>query len=688
MPTYLCTPVRTLQQVTLALFLFSSTFQAAAEPVRLDLRDADISALIATVAQHTGKNFIIDPRVKGKVTVVSPNPMEPDELYDVFLSILQVHGLAAIQVDNVIKIVPDVKARQEGTTSDLSSLTGDEIVTRVIPITNVQAAQLVPVLRPLVPQEGHLAAAPATNALVISDRAANVRRLARIIQQIDQASDAEVEVISLKHAAAGEVVRVLTALSKDTPQQGAQRTPTVIADERTNSVLIGGEPGDRLRMRALIAHLDTPTETSGRTQVVYLHYAKAEELVKVLTGIAEQTVDPKQANTPTQGADVSIQADVSSNALVITAPPDVFRSLQEVIRQLDIRRAQVMVEAIIAEISLDKARELGVQWAIDGSEGGNSGVLSGTNFSAGNSSLIDIAGAVREGNIPNIGDGLGLAIGRLGSSAINYGLLLRALANDASTNILSTPSLMTLDNQEAEIVVGQNVPFVTGQFTNTGAAAGSVNPFQTIQRQDIGLTLRVTPQINEGNAVQLEVEQEVSSIAQSAATAADIITNKRSIKTTVMVEDGAVIVLGGLIDDTLQVTNQKVPGLGDIPLLGRLFRYDKTQKVKRDLVVFLRPTIVRDDALQARLTGSKYSYIRARQLQRQQKGVDLMPDEEQPVLPELDLGTDGAGGDKDSAVAPGAGGLNDTGDEITYYEGDCVCDEETPAEFNRSVAGN
>lgn len=688
MSTYLCAPFRALQQVTLALVLCSSAFQAAAEPVRLDLRDADISALIATVAQQTGKNFIIDPRVKGKVTVVSPNPMEPDELYDVFLSILQVHGLAAIQVDNVIKIVPDVKARQEGTTSDLSSLTGDEIVTRVIPITNVQAAQLVPVLRPLVPQEGHLAAAPATNALVISDRAANVRRLARIIQQIDQASDAEVEVISLKHAAAGEVVRVLTALSKDAPQQGAQRTPTVIADERTNSVLIGGEPGDRLRMRALIAHLDTPTESSGRTQVVYLHYAKAEDLVKVLTGIAEQTVDPKQAKTPTQGADVSIQADVSSNALVITAPPDVFRSLQEVIRQLDIRRAQVMVEAIIAEISLDKARELGVQWAIDGSEGGNSGVLSGTNFSAGNSSLIDIAGAVSEGNIPNIGDGLGLAIGRLGSSAINYGLLLRALANDASTNILSTPSLMTLDNQEAEIVVGQNVPFVTGQFTNTGAAAGSVNPFQTIQRQDIGLTLRVTPQINEGNAVQLEVEQEVSSIAQSAATAADIITNKRSIKTTVMVEDGAVIVLGGLIDDTLQVTNQKVPGLGDIPLLGRLFRYDKTQKVKRDLVVFLRPTIVRDDALQARLTGSKYSYIRARQLQRQEKGVDLMPDEEQPVLPELDIDTNRGDGDKDSAVAPGAGGLNDTGDEITFYEGDCVCDEETPAEFNRSVAGN
>ncbi len=669
--------------LAVTLWAVLAATSARAEPVRLNFQDADISALINTVAEVTGKNFVIDPRVKGKVTVVSPKPMERDELYQVFLSILQVHGYAAIPVGHVVKIVPDAKARQEGTsTENEQSLSGDEIVTRVIPIQNVQAVQLVPVLRPLIPQEGHLAASPTANALVISDRASNVRRLASLISAIDRSSDSSIEVIRLNHASAAEVARILAGLEKAQPgQPPGQNRLTIAADERTNSILIGGEPSERLRLRALVAHLDTPLETGGNTQVVYLRYAKAADLVPVLSGISGTLVDEKTKKPISTDKTISIQADDAANALVITAPPDVYRSLESVIRRLDVRRAQVLVQAIVAEISLDKARELGVQWAVDGTQGSNSGVVSGTNFSAGSSSIVDIARSIRAGDIPNIGDGLGLAVGRLGSNAINYALLLRALSNDATTNILSTPTLMTLDNQQAEIVVGQNVPFVTGQFTNTGAAAGSVNPFQTIQRQDIGLTLRVTPQINEGNAVQLEVEQEVSSIAPSSA-AADIITNKRSIKTTVMVEDGAMVVLGGLIDDTLQTTNQKVPGLGDIPVLGRLFRYDKTQKVKRDLVVFLRPTIVRDAAVQAEVTGDKYNYIRARQLEMQEQGVDLMPDAQQPVLPREQFGAKGnadAGPDPQSAATSGS--------DSEYYEGDCVCDEETPDEFARSIAG-
>lgn len=671
--------------LSLSLLVWGSltVFAARAEPIRLNFQDADISALINTVAEVTGKNFVIDPRVQGKITVVSPEPMEREELYQVFLSILQVHGFAAIPVGQVVKIVPDATARQEGSSSpDDKTQTGDEIVTRVIPIQNVQAAQLVPVLRPLMPQEGHLAASPTANALVISDRASNVRRVAKLVSAIDRSGDSSIEVVRLQHAAAGEVARILTGLQKQQPGgQPNQGALTIAADERTNSILIGGEPSERLRLRALVAHLDTPSENGGNTRVIYLRYAKAEELVPVLSGITGTLVDEKTQKPVNTDNSISIQADEAANALVITAPPDVFRSLEAVVRRLDIRRAQVLVEAIVAEISLDKARELGVQWAIDGTKGGTSGALSGTNFSAGGSSLIDIATAVREGNIPDVGDGLGLAIGRLGSSAINYGVLLRALANDATTNILSTPSLMTLDNQEAEIIVGQNVPFVTGQFTDTGAATGSVNPFQTIQRQDIGLTLRVTPQINEGDAVQLEVEQEVSSIAQSAATAADIITNKRAIKTTVMVEDGDVVVLGGLIDDTLQVTNQKVPGLGDIPILGRLFRYDKTQKVKRDLVVFLRPSIVRDAAVQAQITGDKYAYIQSRQLQMRDQGVDLMPEEQQPLLPPQDFADDD--GAQSSSTRETERSVVESDSE--YYEGDCVCDQESPAEFNRSL---
>lgn len=614
---------------------------AWATSVTLNLKDADISALIGTVAEVTGTNFIVDPRVKGKVTVVSSKPMESDEVYQVFLSILKVHGFAAVPSGSVVKIVPDVNAKAEGvpTVTDKAPGRGDEVVTRVIEVNNVSAAQLVPILRPLVPQQGHMAAYPGTNVLIVSDRAENIERLVEIVRRMDQQSDSEIEVMPLAHASAAEVVRIITALNR--PQAGQPQMPeggsNVIADERTNSVLIGGDKADRLRLRMLISHLDTPLERGGNTHVVYLKYAKAKDLVEVLTGVSTSIAEEQKgqggaAAAKPQGA-LTIQADEAANALVINAPPDVFRSLEGVIRQLDIRRAQVHVEAVIAEISSDKAVELGIQWrATDDLSG--AGAIGGTDFSGTGTSINTVAR-----NPLAAGDGLSLGyfegtVDILGTEILNLGVLVRALASDSDTNILSTPNLVTLDNQEAEIVVAQNVPFVTGQYTDTGAGQGVSNPFQTIQREDVGLTLKVTPQINEGNAIQLQIEQEISNVAPRAVPgASDIVTNKRSIKTNVMVEDRQMVVLGGLLDEDLTENVQKVPVLGDLPVLGNLFKSRSTNKVKRNLMVFLQPSILRDAAYYSQTSMNKYNYIRGQQVDLRDKGVNLLSDEEAPVLP-------------------------------------------------------
>ncbi|MFZ5619536.1 MAG: type II secretion system secretin GspD [Pseudomonadota bacterium] len=622
--------------VALALAL---TWQAAfSASVTLNLKDADINALIGTVAEVTGTNFIVDPRVKGKVTVVSSKPMESEEVYQVFLSILKVHGFAAVPTGSVVKIVPDVNAKAEGvpTATDKSPGRGDEVVTRVIEVNNVSAAQLVPILRPLVPQQGHMAAYPGTNLLIVSDRAENIERLVEIVRRMDQQSDSEIEVMPLQHASAAEVVRIITALDRQQPGQPqagvAGGGPTVIADERTNSVLIGGDKSDRLRLRMVISHLDTPLDRGGNTHVVYLKYAKAEDLVQTLTGVSTSIAEEKKGEQPVSQGAVTIQADENSNALVINAPPDVFRSLESVIRQLDIRRAQVHVEAVIAEISSDKAVELGIQWRAT-TDLTDTGVLGGTNFTGTGSSINSVAQ-----NPLATGDGLSLGYFEgtstvFGTEFLNLGALVRALASDSATNILSTPNLVTLDNQEAEIVVAQNVPFVTGSFSSTGASEGATNPFQTIQREDVGLTLKVKPQINEGDAIQLEIEQEISSVGEKAD-AVDIVTNKRSIKTTVLVEDRQMIVLGGLLDDTLSENVQKVPLLGDLPVLGNLFKSRKSTKTKRNLMVFLQPSILRDAAYYTETSAAKYNYIRGRQTLLRETGVNLLPNEEAPVLPE------------------------------------------------------
>ena len=620
--------IRYIGQIFLCLLLGSTNSAVAQESLTLNFNNTDITAVVAAVSEMTGRNFIVDPRVKGKVTVISKHGMKPDEVYQVFLSILKVHGYAVIPGEQVTKIVPEVNAKQDAvrTSSSRRPGSGDEFVTRVVEIKYVDAAQLVPILRPLVPQRGHLAAYPASNVLIISDSAANIQRLVDIINRIDLSATDEIEVISLNHASASELVRIVGQLDK-AGAKGASKKLKLVADDRTNSILLSGDKNARLRIRVLISHLDTPLEIGGNTQVIYLRNAVAKDLVSVLTGISKSVgTAGSKAATPQQGK-VNIQADENTNALVITAPPDMFRSLRSVIQKLDVRRAQVKVETVIADVSSDATREMGVQWAAAGASGSNDpvGVIS---FNGGS----DIAGILADP--PTVSDGLNLGFGKLTAGAFRFAGLIRALAADAHTNVLSTPTLVTMDNEEAEIVVGQNVPFITGQYSSTGSGSTPSNPYSTVERQDVGITLKIKPQINEGNAIKMDVVQEVSSIAASSI-GVDLITNKRSIKTSVMIEDGQALVLGGLIKDDLLESEQRVPGLGDIPILGWLFKYKKIQKVKTNLMVFMHPMILKDAATTAAITNHKYNFIRAKQLEARENGLGIMSSDEVPVLREL-----------------------------------------------------
>lgn len=612
----------------LCLLIGSTNIALAQESLTLNFNNTEISAVVAAVSEMTGRNFIVDPRVKGKVTVISKHGMKPDEVYQVFLSILKVHGYAVIPGDQVTKIVPEVNAKQDAvrTSTNRRPGSGDEFVTRVVEIKHVDAAQLVPILRPLVPQRGHLAAYPASNVLIISDSAANIQRLVDIIHRIDLSATDEIEVIPLNHASASELVRIINQLDK----AGAKGTSTklkLVADDRTNSILLSGDKTARLRVRALISHLDTPMEIGGNTQVIYLRNAVAKDLVAVLTGISQSTGQAGGKAAGAQQGKVNIQADENTNALVITAPPDLFRSLRSVIQKLDVRRAQVKVETVIADVSSDASRELGVQWAAAGASGSNDpvGVVS---FNQGR----DIQGILSDP--PSVSDGLNLGFGKFTAGAFRFAGLIRALAADAHTNVLSTPTLVTMDNEEAEIVVGQNVPFLTGSYSSTGSGSTPTNPFSTVERQDVGITLKIKPQINEGNSIKMDVVQEVSSIAPSSA-GVDIITNKRSIKTSVMIEDGQALVLGGLIKDDLLESEQRVPGLGDIPILGWLFKYKKIQKIKTNLMVFMHPMILKDAATTASATNDKYNFMRAQQMKLREDGLGLMDSDEIPVLQDM-----------------------------------------------------
>ncbi|HET9033651.1 MAG TPA: type II secretion system secretin GspD [Dokdonella sp.] len=623
----------------------------------LNLKDADIQALIATVSEITGKNFILGPNVQGKVTVISAKPMKPDEIYDVFLSVLRVHGYAAIAQGSMIKIVPEAMAQQDGS----SALNGDrvhsadELITQIVPVKHVSANELIQILRPLMPQGGQLIAHAPSNSLVISDRAGNVARLVNIIHRIDTVSDAEVEVIPLTHANAAEMARTLTSLAEDKATQVSADSPRVFADTRTNSILLAGAKNSRLKLRALIAHLDTPLENGGDTQVIYLRNANAKDLVPILqgvaatlTGIAPPTaVAAGEASGSGGASTATIQAHEQTNSLIISAPPAVFRSLASVVRQLDVRRAQVLIEAIIAEVADSTASEIGVQWFTapqrsDGTLG--QGVIGGTNFPGpgGNSSLTGLA--TNPLGLSGLG---GLSLGYIdgtiklpGSDTpiLNLGALVRAMRGDGKTNILSTPSILTLDNEEAEIKVAQEVPFLTGSYTNTASSGqnGQVtNPFQTIERKDVGLVLKVTPHVNEGDAVRMEIHQEVSSLAPPVTGAVDLVTNKRELTTSVLVADNSLLVLGGLIDTNVSDSNSKVPGLGSIPVIGNLFRYRSNKNEKRDLMIFLRPKILRDAATEAAVSSEKYNYMRTEQLRMRGDSDPLTPRNERPLLPEV-----------------------------------------------------
>jgi len=642
---------------TLAMSLPATAPGQTQGAITPNYKDADLGQIIEAVSAVTGKNFIVDPRVRAQVTMLSSTPMSPAAFYEAFLSILQVHGFVAVQSGDVVKIVPDANARQlpaNDLPSRVSAIS-DEIVTQVVAVKNVSAAQLVPILRPLIPQYGHLAAYPASNMLIISDRAANVNRMMRIIQRIDQTGDENIDVIQMQHASAAEVVRIVNSLYTTAGAEGAG-APSVkmVADERTNSVLVSGESSQRLRLKTLITHLDTPLEAGGDTQVRYLRYADAEKIAQKLreqiqgitAAAAPGGAPPGAAPTPVpSGAvdkSVTIWAEPETNALVVTAPPKVMRSVMAIVDRLDIRRAQVLVESILVEMSFDKSMDLGINWLV-GDRDSDGNLLPAGGFvqpvdGTGIGQILQ--GILNPESIAAIPSGLTLGLGKVVEEGFSWAALIRAIGGVGNTNIIATPSIVTLDNEEAEIKIAQEVPFVTGQYTNQGISApgGLVNPFQTIQREEVGNILKITPQINEGNSVVLKISQEASSIAASSqqVSSNDLITNKRIITTKVLVEDGGIVVLGGLVSDEVREARSQVPFLGSIPLLGELFKTRSVDKVKTNLMVFIRPRILRDGVDAAIETNAKYNYIRDQQLQRNSGKVPLMPGERQPTLPSLE----------------------------------------------------
>jgi len=641
------TGLRSLLVCTLAVLGASLASAQQVQRITPNFKDADITQIAEAVSAATGKNFIIDPRVRAQVTMLSSTPMSPAAFYEAFLSILQVYGFIAVPSGNVVKILPDANARQFPSIDlpDRVSATSDEIVTQVLDVKNVSAAQLIPILRPMIAQYGHLAAYPASNILIISDHSSNVNRIMRIIRRIDQVGGSEPEIVPLANASAAEIVRVVNSL-----YQGANAAEgaavKVVADERSNSVIIAGEQSQRLKLRALIAHLDTPLEAGGDTRVRYLHYADADKIAPKLkeqiTGIAQAAAGPGgAAGAPGGGSaqqqaekNAMVWADPTNNALVITAPPKIMRAVMDIIDKLDIRRPQVLVEAIIAEVDVDKDAELGINWAAFSN---GQSIPAGSFVSpVGGTSIVDLAGAVQ--NPANVSttllQGTTIGIGRIAGTGVNFAAMLRAIRGDTNTNVVATPSAVTMDNQEAELKVAQEVPFVTGQFTNTTAVTGgTVNPFQTIQREEVGTILKVTPTISpEGSAVMLKISIESSSIGQKPAGAVDLVTNKRTITTAVLIEDGGVVVLGGLIEDNSVKGENRVPYLGNIPILGLLFKTRNATSTKNNLIMFIRPKILRDQAQAAFETDLKYNYMRDQQRSLDQREV-------LPLLPGVTRGT-------------------------------------------------
>ena len=635
---------------SLALLVALCVPHAVAQDFTVNLKDTDIQEFIEFVADVTETTIVVDPSVKGKVKVISSKPVSKAELYDLFLSILDVHGYTAVRSGAVVRVIPNKNARSAPVdVISGTSVINDEYVTQVIRLENVSAAKLIPVLRPLVPQQAHMAAYAPSNAIIISDIRANINRMEEIIARMDQSAVKETEIIKLKYGVATDVVEMLKTLEKSRAGEGADANDeaTLVADKRTNSVVVTADELSIERIKGLIDYLDIPLEQSGNVRVMYLEYADATEVAEVLTRVMQNLsrLDDEATgrNRSTSVSKSTIEADAGTNSLIITADTDEMAALEAVIARLDIRRAQVLVEAIIVEMEIVEGRELGLQWLFANDSGLYGSNISTSAAQQGRNATIaqaiipedsasedigvrDLAGALSQ--VPGTTFGWGVV-----DQGLTMTTILNALESQGNANILSTPSLLTLDNEEAFITVGQQVPFVTGSYTNTGAANGVANPFQTIQRENVGVTLQVTPQINEGDSVVMDIVQEVSSISQQVLSASDVITNERKIETKVLAKDGDIVVLGGLVKDDIQDSQQGVPLLSDIPVLGRLFRSDVVSVTKSNLLVFIRSTIIRDDADLAGATAEKYRYIREQQRERRDQGLRFLDDNVMPVLP-------------------------------------------------------
>ncbi len=635
---------------------------ARGAPVTLNFVNAEIDAVARAMSSMTGRQVVVDPRVKGTITLTSDQPMAPARAYNQFLAALRLQGFTVVESAGLDKVVPEAEAKlQSGAVSadagSKSGAMGNQIITQIFKLNFESAANLLPVLRPLISPNNVINVNPGNNSLVITDYADNLQRIARIIAASDVANGSDLEILPLKYAIASDlaplVLRLVdsgaAAAAPAAGQADSSFKTTIIAEPRSNALIVrAAHPARVSLVKSLVARLDQPTvqgdSATGNIHVVMLKNADATKLAATLRGVMSGEVRSNVASTTAGAAPATqaasgggqIQADVATNALIITAPDPQYRQLRAVIDQLDGRRAQVFVESLIAEVNADRAAEFGIQWQGPIGKAGDSTIgLLGTNFGSGGKNIIALAAGAAAGTVsPAAGLNVGAAIQNNG--VYTLGFLARFLEQNGDGNILSTPNLLTLDNEEAKIVIGQNVPFVTGQYTNANAGGtGSVNPFQTIERKDVGLTLRVKPQISENGTVKLAIFQEVSTVqASSLNSAAGLITNKRSIESNVLVDDGSIVVLGGLLQDTYSGNNDRVPGLADIPILGALFRSESRSRSKTNLMVFLRPVVIRDSGASDGLSNSRYEQMRSVQQVAQPLPSSVMPINGAPVMPE------------------------------------------------------
>lgn len=633
---------------------------AIASDFSASFKGTDIQEFINIVGRNLEKTIIVDPSVRGKIDVRSYDVLNEEQYYSFFLNVLEVYGYAVVEMDSgVLKIIKakDSKTSAIPVVGDSDTIKGDNVVTRVVTVRNVSVRELSPLLRQLNDNAGagNVVHYDPANIILITGRAAVVNRLAEIIKRVDQAGDKEIEVVELKNASAAEMVRIVDALSKTTDAKNtpAFLQPKLVADERTNAILISGDPKVRSRLRRLIEQLDVEMATKGNNQVIYLKYAKAEDLVDVLKGVSDNLQSEKQTSTKgssSQRNQVMISAHSDTNSLVITAQPDIMNALQDVIAQLDIRRAQVLIEALIVEMAEGDGINLGVQWGnLDtgaviqyGNTGASiGGVMVGLEEAKDTettTAVYDSDGnfqrnetTTEKGDYSTLASALSGVNGAAMSVVMgDWTALISAVATDSNSNILSSPSITVMDNGEASFIVGEEVPVLTGST----AGSSNDNPFQTVERKEVGIKLKVVPQINEGDSVQLQIEQEVSNVL-GANGAVDVRFAKRQLNTSVIVQDGQMLVLGGLIDERALESESKVPFLGDIPVLGHLFKSTSTQVEKKNLMVFIKPTIIRDGMTADGITQRKYNFIRAEQLYKAQQGLKLMADDNIPVLPKF-----------------------------------------------------